>query len=185
ISIAFLVYSVPTEFGGRILENELLYDIPPDAILPARLRGIPPGEDEELADPATIAKWEEFRMNITSKEKNLFSCFEDQTYSAINDFINCHLFCPLCNQGYGRCEMAGDMRMCICDCEFSELSSFLNFECPWIYKWCSRVAESQEQALKLTRCQNECQDRGYLDGALCGADMEDPPILRSTCTCLC
>lgn len=81
-------------------------------------RGIP--DEDGYADPALLEKWEEFRLNITSDKSrsSLLSCLEDQTYSAINDFANCHLFCPMCNQGYGKCDSTGTMRICICDCEF-------------------------------------------------------------------
>lgn len=62
-------------------------------------RGIP--DEDGPVDPVVLRKWEEFRTNITNgRERSLFSCLEDQTYSAINDFANCHLFCPVCNWGY-------------------------------------------------------------------------------------
>lgn len=61
----------------------------------------------------------------------------------------------------------------------------MNEECPWVNNYCTRVAETSERAMKIMDCQSECQSRGFTDAALCGADMEDPPLLRSTCTCLC
>lgn len=90
--------------------------LPPKSI--KSYRGVP--DEDGQVDPAVLEKWEEFRMNITSDKgrSSLLSCLEDQTYSAINDFANCHLFCPMCNQGYGRCESTRTMRICICDCQF-------------------------------------------------------------------